>query len=157
MTTVFEFQGQKIERMAASLASFVATTPADRLNWCPGTDANSQTRSVLAQVGECVQVNRYTAALLRGETPEFAALLVKVSDSEDAQRQLIASGQEFADAVRALDEDALSRLYPHWRGPLSGEILIEAPYRNMAYHAGQINMIQLLAGDVEFHLPSTWL
>lgn len=157
MTTIFEFQGRKIERMAASLAHFVATTPADKLNWCPATDANSQTRSVLAQVAECVQVNRYTAALLRGETSDFAFLLATFPDGEEAQRHLIASGQEFAQSVRGLDEGALAHLYPHWRGLLSGEVLIEAPYRNMAYHAGQINMIQLLAGDKEFHLPPTWL
>lgn len=157
MTTIFEFQARKIERMAASLAHFVATTSADRLDWCPATEAASQTRSILAQVSECVQVNRYTAALLRGEAPEFAHLLLHFSDGEEAQRQLIASGQEFAGAVRALDEGSLTQLYAHWRGPLSGEVLIEAPYRNMAYHAGQVNMIQLLVGDAEFHLPPTWL
>lgn len=162
MTTLFEFQARRIERMTASLAHFVATTAGDRLEWCPATDTNSQTRSVMAQVGECVGVNRYTAALLRGEAPEQfpgrnGAPLITFSNGEEAQEQLVASGQEFAAAVRALNEDALTRTYPHWRGPLTGEVLLEAPYRNMAYHAGQINMIQLLAGDTEFHLPPTWL
>lgn len=116
MTTVFEFQSQKIERMAASLAHFVATTAADTLDWRPSTDANSQTRSVPAQASECVQVNRYTAALLRGETPEFSSFQVTLCHGEGAQRHLIASGQELAAAVRDLDESALARLYPHWRG-----------------------------------------
>ena len=157
MTTVFEFQGRKIERMAASLAHFVSATAADKLDWRPATDASSQTRSVLEQVAECVQVNRYTAALLRGEAPEFSSLTVTLSDGEDAQQHLLDSGHEFAQAVRGLDESALARTYAHWRGSLSGEVLIEAPYRNMAYHAGQVNMIQLLCGDAEFHLPPTWL
>jgi len=157
MTTIFEFQARRIERMAASLAHFMTTTAPDKLEWSPATDTNSQTRSVMAMVGECVQVNRYVAALLRGETPEWAASSITFTDSEDAKQQLVASGQELAAAVLALDEDALTRLYPHWRGPLPGESLLEAPYRNMAYHAGQVNMIQLLSGDTEFHLPPTWL
>lgn len=109
MTTVFEFQSRKIERMAASLAHFVATTPSQNRNWRPATDANSRTRSVLAQAAECVQVNLYTAALLRGEAPDFALLQVTLLDGEDAQRHLIASGQQFAEAVHGLDEGALSR------------------------------------------------
>ena len=161
MTTLFEFQARKIERMAASLAHFVSTTPEDRLDWCPATDENSRTRSVMMQVSECVGVNRYAAALLRLEIPKqipgHNAPPVTFSNSADAQQQLIDSGRELADAVRALDETALTRLYPHWRGQLAGELIIEMPYRNMAYHAGQVNMIQLLAGDSDFHLPPTWL
>lgn len=161
MTTLFEFQARKIERMAASLAHFVSTTAPDKLDWCPATDETSQTRSVLAQVKECVGVNRYTAALLRGETPEVpggpSTPSIEFADSEDAQKQLIDSGHELADAVRALDESALTHVYPHWRGPIAGEIIIEMAYRNMAYHAGQVNMIQLLSGDTEFHVPPSWL
>jgi hypothetical protein len=162
MISLFEFQARRIERMAASLADFMSTTAPDRLDWCPATDANSQTRSVMAQVSECVSVNRYCAALLRGETPEQipgrdGVPPITFSDREDAEGQLIASGRELAGAVRALDAEALTRHYPHWRGPLAGELIIEMPYRNMAYHAGQVNMIQLLSGDTEFHLPPTWL
>ena len=36
--------------------------------------------------------------------------------------------------------------------PTSGEVLIDMPYRNMTYHGGQINLIQLLLGDKEFHM-----
>ncbi|MBV9865553.1 MAG: hypothetical protein JO316_09400 [Abitibacteriaceae bacterium] len=161
MITIFEFQAHKIERIAAALAHFVATTPPERLDWCPATDANSHTRSILAMVVECVQINRYTAALLRGETPEAppaeGAIPADLSTAEGAQQQLLASGHELATAVAALDETALTHLYPHWRGPIVGAVLIESPYRNMAYHAGQVNLIQLLAGDTEFHLPPTWL
>jgi hypothetical protein len=162
MLSVFEFQARKIERMAASLAHFVATTAPDRLDWSPIVDDQSETRSAMAMVGECVGVNLYTAALLRGEAappvpghegnpqPTFAG-------SGDAVQQLISSGQKLAAAVRDLDDESLSRPYPHWRGPILGEVIIEVAYRNMAYHAGQINMIQLLTGDTEFHVPPSWL
>jgi hypothetical protein len=69
MLSLFEFQVDKIERMAASPAHFVATTAQDRSDWCPATDEKSRTRSVMQQISECVGVNRYTAALLRGEAP----------------------------------------------------------------------------------------
>jgi len=162
MTTLFQFQARKIERMAASLAHFVATTAPARLNWSPATDEHSSTRSVLSQVAECVGVNEYSAALLRGETPapfppQNGAAMPVLSGSDDAQKRLLDSGQTLAAAVRALDEDALTRIYHHWRGPLPGEIIIEMGYRNMAYHAGQINLIQLLNGDAEFHVPPSWL
>ena len=29
---------------------------------------------------------------------------------------------------------------------------MEMPYRNMAYHAGQVNYVQMLYGDTEFHI-----
>jgi hypothetical protein len=162
MLSLFEYQARKIERMAASLAHFITATDPARLDWRPTVDEKSQTRSVLAQAGECVAANRYTAALLRGEnTPPIPGRdgnpLVTLASSDEAEQQLIASGQELAAAVRALEEGALAHLYPHWRGPVQGEVMIEVAYRNMAYHAGQINMIQLLAGDTEFHVPLTWL
>lgn len=157
MTTIFQFQANKIERMAASLAHFVATTAPDKLEWRPATGDESQTRSVLEMVAECVQVNYYTAALLRGEPAGRPAATLTFASSDEAGQQLVASGQTLAAAVAALDEEDLTRRYPHWRGQLAGEVLIEAPYRNMAYHAGQVNMIQLLTGDTEFHLPPTWL
>ena len=34
-----------------------------------------------------------------------------------------------------------------------GEVLIDIPTRNMAYHGGQINFLQLLLGDKESHIP----
>lgn len=162
MIHLFEFQARKIERMAASLAHFVSTTPESCLDWCPATGADSQTRSIMAMIGECVAVNRHAAALLRGESSipfpgRDGTPLLAFSNSEDAQQQLTASGQELAAAVRALDDEALTRIYLHWRGPLAGELIVEMPYRNMAYHAGQVNMIQLLTGDSEFHMPPTWL
>ena len=40
---------------------------------------------------------------------------------------------------------------------MKGITLIEMPYRNMAYHCGQLNFIQTIYGDKEFHLPPTWL
>ena len=39
---------------------------------------------------------------------------------------------------------------------MAGENVIVMCLRNMAYHAGQTNFIQILYGDTEFHVPPTW-
>jgi hypothetical protein len=160
--TIGEWQAKRIERIADALAHFVDTTVPDRLDWRPPAEGAAQTRSALDQISECILVNRYFAALLRGETPAQATAVREepprpFQSAGEAKAQLLESAREVADAVRALDADALTRTYPHRRGPVSGESLIEMPYRNMAYHAGQINFIQTLYGDTEFHVPPTWL
>jgi hypothetical protein len=158
--TVFEFQATRIERIAEALAHFVATTEPDKLEWRVPLHG-AQTRTILELVGECIIVNRYAAALLRGETdllqPRFDGdMPAPFADAVDAQSQLISSAAEVAAAVRGLTEGALDREYPHYRGPMKGHVLLEMPYRNMAYHAGQVNFIQTLYGDTEFHVPENW-
>jgi hypothetical protein len=159
MTSLFEYQATKTERMAATLAHFVSTTAPDRVDWTPATEEASQTRSIMAMLTECIGVNFYTAALLRGEAPAApgrGAPPITYSDTADALRQLVDSAEMLAAAIRGLDESALTRTFPHWRGPIIGTTMIELAYRNMVYHAGQVNMVQLLAGDTEFHVPPTW-
>lgn len=153
--SITEFQAEKVERIALALAHFVATTPEDKLDWRPAAQANSDTRSVLDQIGECVVTNRRVAALLRGQS-DPAAELPAFSGGRQAQDALLASARELAKAMRSLDDTALARSFDSWRGPVSGAVLIEAPYRNMAYHAGQVNFIQRLLGDATFHTPATW-
>ena len=37
-----------------------------------------------------------------------------------------------------------------------GKNVILMPMRNMGYHIGQLNLIQMLYGDAEFHVPANW-
>jgi hypothetical protein len=150
--TIQEFQARKIERNAYVLAHFVATTPEDKLDWCPATGTESCARSVLSQIGECIGVNRRFTAVLQGKEPpprieEYHAT------SAQAQMELMESAKELADVVRTLPDSALSNEYPGPRGPMPGEVVIDLPNRNMNYHGGQVNLIQLLLGDAEFHVP----
>jgi hypothetical protein len=158
--TVQEFQAKRTERIAEALAHFVATTREDRLNWEPPADGEGETRGVLEQVEECIIVNGLYAGLLRGEAVDREAAREKrlnFVDVTDASAQLTASGREVAEAIRALSDGDLTREFPFWRGPVRGENLIEMPYRNMCYHCGQVNFIQTLYGDQEFHVPPAWL
>ena len=157
--TAQEYMAEQTERMGPMLAYFVAATAPDKLKWEPSAEGSAPTRSVLDQIAECVGVNRRFAALLRGDeilpsagnspVPEF-------TDAQDAQDQIIASASELAASIRGLDDEALERTFQRDRGPTTGKILMMAAYRNMAYHAGQINQIQLLTGDAEFHAPPGW-
>jgi hypothetical protein len=157
--TVPEYMARQTERMAEALAHFVATTPEDKLVWHPTLEGGSPTRSILEQVGECVSVNRFLAALMRGESvamPPGGRPEIHFKNGQDAQEQLVTSARELTVAMRALTPEDLVRPYAHPRGPILGENLIIMCYRNMAYHAGQANFIQILYGDTEFHVPPTW-
>lgn len=157
--TAQEFMAEQIERMGESLASFIETTDAAKRPWKPEIAGSAPTRSALEQAGECIATNRYFAALLRGEQvdmPAGGAKAVVLQDAEEARTLLMESSTELAAAVRAMDDASLDQPYGHWRGPVAGKKLMIGAYRNMAYHAGQINLIQILSGDAEFHAPPTW-
>ena len=147
--TIQEFQARKTERIAIAVSHYVATTPADKLGWCPSTGEESCTRSVLEQAAECVACNRMVLGLLGGEPCQDP---VKIADADTAKIELLKSAAEVAAVIRALPDDTLNRSFQTHSMTLSGEVLIDMPYRNMTYHGGQINLIQLLLGDKEFHM-----
>lgn len=154
--TVTDYIARQTERIADSLAHFVASTPDDRLVWHPALEKSAQTRSVLEQITECIAVNRLIASILRGAEGVTGYPEVAVANGQDAQEQLVMSARELAAAIRALSPEDLTRSWAHPRGPMLGENIIMTGLRNMAYHAGQVNLIQLLYGDAEFHVPPTW-
>lgn len=144
------------ERMGLAMADFISTTKPEMLTWTNWVPTASSARSALELVAECVNANRLFAALLRGESPEKPDDLTLTA--EEAQTQIVASSRELADAMRLVEDSAFEKLFEHpVRGEISGKILMMGAYRNMAYHAGQINFIQILSGDNVFHLPPTWL
>lgn len=157
--TVPDYIARQTERMAESLAHFIATTPDDRLVWHPSIEGGGPTRSILEQTSECVVVNRLIAALIRGGKAEPVSPNsppIKFANGQDAQEQLVTSARELAGAIRMMSESDMTRVYDHPRGQMSGENVIIMCLRNMAYHAGQANFIQILYGDTEFHVPPTW-
>ena len=145
------------ERMGLSMAHFIASTNPAMLDQHLETKGDQPTRSILELVAECASANRYFAALLNGGTHGQPAIPV-FTNSEDARDEIMASANVLADAIRSAPDDAFEQEFQHWsRGPLKGKILMMGAYRNMAYHSGQINFIQILGGDQEFHVPPTWL
>jgi DinB superfamily len=156
--TAQELLAEQIERIGDSLAHYLETTAPDRLNWQPQLPDSAPTRSALEQAAECIAVNRTFAALLRGDaTVSTLADEATPADTAEARTRLQASCAALADVIRNTDDALLDAPFQTTRGQRSGRGLMVGAYRNMAYHCGQINFIQILAGDAQFHVPATWL
>ena len=148
---------EMIRSIAESLCQFVESTDTAKLSWKPELSGSAPTRSILELVGECASVNNAFTALLYGAEKNTTRVTEIIPSSvEEVRVQLIESASKLAMAALSLSDDALERKYAHWRGPASGRSLLIGAYRNMAYHAGQVNLVQVLAGDAEFHLPTNW-
>lgn len=154
--TVQEFQAEKIEGAAKLLAFWLGAMPEDKQSWVPEVAGAAGLRTAREQVAECATANRFFTALLKGEKPAlFRPFEVKseYASLEEAQQDLIASAAECAAAIRGMSDADLEKEY-RLRWPMTGYQVIEFPYRNMTYHGGQVNQLQLLYGDTEFHVPS---
>ena len=156
--TVPQFQARIIEKSALILGTFVKSTPEDRLRWRPSTEAASNTRSILEQVGECIFANERFMHYLRSEAaPQPPAEWDTFASAKEAIGLLAESGRKLAAMVAQMDAEALAKTYQTHRGPMIGALLIQFPVRNMTYHMGQINFIQLLYGDKEFHTDAEFV
>ena len=154
MMTVFEFQARVLERSAASLAFWAQTTAADKLTWKPELEGSCTTRSVLEQIQECVGLNKMLTATLKGEAPAPPPAEAPAWTLELANQMLIESAGELATVVRNMDETAFNKEYTLPFAKMDGAVMLHLAAMNMSYHGGQINLIQMLCGDGEFHVPA---
>ena len=157
--TIQEFQADKIEGVAKMLAFWLGAMPKEKQSWVPSVEGAAGLRTAREQVAECVTANRFFASLFKGEKPaSFSLFLVTFPDTntdfEEIQQALLTSAAECAASVRRMSDDDLMSEYPFRGRMMSGYQVLEFPYRNMAYHSGQINQLQLFYGDTEFHVPS---
>jgi len=149
--TVGAWQARQIEKAARILVDFVEATKEDRLRWRPSTEEASKTRSVLEQVGACVFANVRFRCYLLGETAPAADAFEAFSSVKEAKEALESTADALAVEIRKLGSDDMMREVQTHRGPMPVALAIQIPLRDMVYHMGQINMIQLLYGDMEFH------
>lgn len=151
---VFHWQAKLVRRSAHLLAHFLEQTSPDRLNWRPYLPESAEMRSAYDIVFECAKVNRRFAALLSGR--EVAPVVKEHSYHAlaEATRDLLSSAEELATTIEGLQPETLEQYFKTQSGQVTGRFLLELPVNNMYYHGGQINMIQLLYGDPEFHAPA---
>jgi len=152
---IVEFVAQQTERVCENYCDFIISTHQDRLDWHPHLEGAAHIRSILEQAAECINVNRTIAALLRGEPP-VVGQLTSLGGGEAACERLTESAAELAEAIRSMTDADLDKQYEHPRGVVLGKNVIMMPMRNMGYHIGQLNLIQMLYGDAEFHVPKNW-
>jgi hypothetical protein len=156
--TVQELLGSMVENIAISFAEFIAVTTEELLQRGIETSM-ARTRSGFALAEECVSTNRYVDALLRleaNQTLNRSDIQSTLSSITEAKEQLIESGVQLRRTIEQLRDADLAKQCPHWRGSVRALDLIIGTYRNTAYHSGQINLMQILDGDAEFHLPTNW-
>lgn len=152
-TTLGQWQARQIVKSANIMATFVESTPEDKLRWKPAIDESSKTRSVLEQVGECIFANIRFRHVFLGETPpQPPAEWDTFTSAAEATTQLKETAKQLAEVIAKLDAAGLAKEYNTHRGPMPGALAMQFPVRNMTYHMGQINMIQLLYGDTAFHI-----
>jgi hypothetical protein len=151
--TVQEFQADATVRAAKSLAHYVLTTEPDKRDWTPTVEGAAPLRSALDMASECIIVNHTFAGILRGEAPPSVSPITApraFSTVEEGCEKLVASAEILAAEIRRMTDADLTREYLTRRGPMPGFLVTEVPLRNLHYHCGQINLLQLLHGDAEF-------
>lgn len=157
--TVQQWQAKVIERAAEAVAVWLETTPEEKLGWIPLVEGSAGVRSILQQMEEVSGINFAMAGLLRGEARDPAAEEKDkgtITTGAQAVQQLKESARTLAAAVRDMPDSAFTQVYDTGWAKLSGAALIELAANNMIYHGGQINYVQMLAGDKEFHFPNSF-
>ena len=156
--TIAEWQAHQTVKAAKILSHFVESTPEDRRKWQPKADEASDVRSILEILGECIFANRRIRCYFLGEEPPAPpANFDTFSSVAEGTEQLQDSAEAVAAEIAKLKSDDLMRMIKTHRGPLPAAVAMQLPLRNMTYHMGQINMIQLLYGDKEFHINAEFL
>jgi hypothetical protein len=149
---------------AACRALFQAAhaVPAERLEWKPSTTS----RHVLNLLQECALVPLSFAAMLNARAERYeahhcpaefdtamagASQLTTVAACEDACRR---HTQVLLEVIRAFPEEDLHESVAFTNPGIAVTTvadMMRLHYWNCVYHTGQINYIQTLYGDLEFH------
>lgn len=151
--TLQEYAAHLLTSAAYTLAHFVMTTEPDKRDWTPTAPEGITLRSPIDFVAECITVNGVFLAILRGEVPPAVSPDDKTRpfvDAEEGCQLLISVTEDLAKTIRSLSDEDFAREYTVRGRAMSGPLFVELPMRNMHYHSGQINLIQLLYGDTEF-------
>jgi hypothetical protein len=148
-----------LDRIASTGRVFrfwVEVMPEDKRDWIPAIDGTAQTRSVNDMLGELIEVNRMVFnALTGGDAPKQHPMLAP-RPFEDASQALPMFDETLAQALSELEKIDASQLEETLEvgvRTMRYIDLYEVIYRNLWYHAGQVNLIQLQYGDAVFHLP----
>lgn len=117
-------------------------------------------RSPLEQLQECAQVPAWFVHILQTGTspfsPEFRAAQMEERKQwdtvEKAEAVLRERTEQLCNAIRAASDEQLNQsveLMPGWSVSLAEICWFHQ--RNLWYHAGQVNFIQTLYGDMDMH------
>jgi hypothetical protein len=151
--SVLEWQARQAEAVAGAVSHWVMTTDQTKLDWTPELNGNRCCRSVYDQIEECAGVLNGIAKLVRGQEwpPEEEKEKADYKSGEEACEALKAAAANYAAAMRSADESVLDGTFKMPWGEAPASFMISLAVANMNYHGGQINAIQMMLGDQEFH------
>jgi len=159
MASVPEIAAMATQQAADKLVKNFEIMPADKQQWKP-LDLG---RSAFDQILECLVINQVGAQTFRDRAfpniqgDQWGQVFGKAAAENDTPEKLIASfKQATADlvaAAKAFPEDQLDNtiVLPFDGSTRCWSEVIFFAYWNMTYHEGQINYIQTLYGDKEYH------
>lgn len=138
------------EWVANNLGYNLGFIPADKLNWKPAPTANS----ALEIVNHVVTAVKRLGALLRGDSPDQVDF-APATTLEEARNLLNSAVQEYAQTLRAVKPEDLSKsvTVPFGTFPLAR--MASFAVTDLIHHHGQIAYIQTLLGDTETHFDLT--
>jgi len=113
-------------------------------------------RSPMAFIAECAGFSRRVAAHLRGEDAPVTSdasgdAAIAAMTKESAVAAIRGSSAELLAAWRELPEADMARTVPLWGEEMPIPVLIGLVSQHLAYHDGQLNMIQAMGGDGTIH------
>ena len=125
--------------------------PVEKHNWCAGGCAKTPLQIYL----ECAGALRLMARLIQGKPADRAEGHVKPEDYptyKDAKALMEKSLQELNAALDSLEESRLAEIVEMpWGMKMPMTQVIFLGSYHTSYHNGQLNYIQTLLGDSEFH------
>jgi hypothetical protein len=154
--TAQEYMADATERAAAFLTHFIETTPPEKRDWLPDVEGAAGLRSMLDMVDECIIANRMFVGIFRGDAPPTSSPFDGprgFATWDEGKTLLAESASALAAVIRAMPDATLAGTFVTRRGEMPGTMAIEMASRNMNYHTGQVNLMQLLYGDTTFHFP----
>ncbi|NIM06015.1 MAG: hypothetical protein GTN69_01475 [Armatimonadetes bacterium] len=151
MNPMTEAAKEITEEQTRHLDSALEHIPEERREWCAGGCA----KTPMAIYRECARAYLWAAETIRGNEVNWDLLAPRVEDCPDfesAKAALEKNQSEFFAALEEIDESRLAEMVKMpWGEELSLGQYILLPSYHTCYHVGQLNYIQTLLGDAEFH------
>ena len=146
----FEMVIGQLEFMSANLAHNLDFIPDDKLNWKPAPEANS----VLEIVNHLAMPLSGMANALDGR---WQVAFESAQDREEAKALITSLSAKYADKLRALSAEDMSRTVTTPMGDFPLPLAAGIPVIDLIHHHGQIAYIQTLLGDTEAHFDPSLL
>ncbi len=145
-------------RAKGQMAHTLATTPDDKLNWAPSATA----RTPIQQVAHAAMSVSTIQGMLAGKMfpysgPAELDVAARLADKEFTSRQqaleiLERSSTEYLAWLDALTEEQLGATVDMFFGLIPMTIGITFPAEHMHGHIAQMDYIQTIYGDLDWHM-----